>query len=202
MLKLSDPVDRYRANEHGSHDIFRNRWSPRSMTGEPVPEKDLLAMFEAAHWAPSSYNNQPWRFIYVTRNHPAWDEFMGLLAEANRAWCKNAGALVVIVSKTTFDHNGKPMRTHAFDTGSAWAMFALEGAIRGLVVHGMGGFDYARAKTELGVPDGYEVQAMAAVGILADASLLPKEIAEREKPSGRKDLSRLIAVGKFTDEIK
>jgi nitroreductase len=201
-MNLFDQSDRVRRNVHGSHDIFRQRWSPRAMTGEAVADADLLAMFEAAHWAPSSYNNQPWRFIYTRRDYPDWDKFIGLLGEFNRAWCVNAGALVVIVSKTTFDHDGKFSLTHAFDTGAAWGMLALEGAMRGLVVHGMQGFDYAKAKAELGVPDGYEVMAMAAVGVLADLSALPKEMAEREVPSGRKDLSRIAAIGRFMEEIR
>lgn len=201
MPKLTDNLDRFRTNAHASHDIFRSRWSPRSMTGEPVSAGDLMAMFEAAHWAPSANNNQPWRFIYVTRDHPAWDTFLGLLVESNKRWCKNAGVLVVVVSKTTFDHNNKPMRTHAFDTGAAWGMFALEGARRNLVVHGMQGFDYDKAKEVLEIPDGYQVQMMAAVGVLAERSTLPNDLAEREKPSGRKDLANLIAVETFSEKI-
>jgi len=202
MAHLSDNIEKHRPNKHGSHDIFRNRWSPRAMTGRPVRDEDLMAMFEAAHWAPSSSNNQPWRFIYAERDHPDWLKFLSFLTESNRKWCLNAGVLVVIVAKTTFDYNGKPSITHAFDTGAAWGMFALEGSMRGLVVHGMQGFDYDKAKRELNVPDGYEVYAMAAVGVFADASVLPKELADREKPSGRKDLSRIVAVGAFTDEIR
>ena len=202
MARLSDNIEKHRPNKHGSNDIFRNRWSPRAMTGQPVRDEDLMAMFEAAHWAPSSFNNQPWRFIYVKRDHPDWHKFLGFLIEFNRTWCQNAGALVVIVSKTTFDYNGQPSITHAFDTGAAWGMFSLEGSMRGLVVHGMQGFDYDKAKRELNIPDGYEVYAMAAVGTFADASILSKDLADREKLSGRKDLSRIVAAGTFTDDIR
>ncbi len=202
MARLSDNIEKLRPNKHGSNDIFRSRWSPRAMTGQPVRDEDLMAMFEAAHWAPSSFNNQPWRFIYVKRDHPDWHKFLGLLIEFNQTWCQNAGALVVIVSKTTFDFNGEPSITHAFDTGAAWGMFSLEGSMRGLVVHGMQGFDYDRAKRELNIPDGYEVYAMAAVGVFGDASVLPKEMADREKPSGRKDLSRIVVAGAFTDDLR
>jgi nitroreductase len=202
MSKLTESISKYRQNQYGSNSIFINRWSPRAMTGEAVSDDDLMAMFEAAHWAPSSYNNQPWRFIYARRGQPAWGRFFGLLMEANQIWCKDAGVLMVIVAKTTFDHNGKSARTHAFDTGAAWGMFALEGAARGLVVHGMQGFDYDLAKTDLNIPDGYEVQAMVAVGVLADPAVLPEAQREREKPTSRKELTHLIAAGRFTDSIR
>ena len=202
MSLLAETARKHRSNSYDSHELFLNRWSPRAMTGEEVDETDLMAMFEAAHWAPSAYNNQPWRFIFARRSQPEWTAFLDFLVEGNRTWCERAGALIVIVSKTTFDHNGKPMLTHAFDTGSAWGMMALEGARRGLVVHGMQGFDYEKARAGLGVPEGYEVQAMAAVGIMADRETLPTNLAEIEKPSGRKDLARLAAPGRFTDDVK
>lgn len=202
MPELKKDISSARANEYGSNDIFRNRWSPRAMSGESVADSDLLAMFEAAHWAPSSYNNQPWRFLYAKKGDPQWQMFYDLLVEANQAWCKNAAVLIVIASKKTFDHNGKPMPTHAYDTGSAWCQFALEGADRGLVVHGMAGFDYDAAKEKLNIPDGFEVQAMAAVGILAEPNVLPDNLRDYEKPSGRKDFKNIIVNGAFTDDLK
>lgn len=202
MVRLADNIDEYRPRRYGSDDIFRERWSPRSMTGEAVRDEDLMAMFEAAHWAPSAANNQSWRFIYARRDDAEWEVLFSLLNEKNQRWCKNAGALVVIVSKTTFDRNDKPSRTHSFDTGAAWAMFALEGAIRGLVVHGMQGFSYERATSELGVPDGFCVEAMAAVGVLDEPSQLPDDLAAREKPSGRKNLSQIIMRGRFSDALR
>jgi nitroreductase len=202
MVRLGDNIDEYRPGKYGSDDIFRSRWSPRSMTGEAVADEDLMAMFEAAHWAPSAANNQPWRFLYARRDDPEWEIFLNLLNEKNQRWCKNAGALVVIVSKTTFDKNDKPSRTHSFDTGAAWGMFALEGARRGLVVHGMQGFSYERAGAGLAVPEGYSVEAMAAVGILDEPSKLPEDLAAREKPSGRKNLAQIIARGAFSDTLK
>lgn len=172
------------------------------MTGETVGDNDLMAMFEAAHWAPSAANNQSWRFIYARRGDPEWETLFNLLNEKNQRWCRNAGALVVIVSKTTFDKNGKPSRTHSYDTGAAWGMFALQGAMLGLVVHGMQGFSYERAESDLRVPDGYCVEAMAAVGILDEPSRLPDDLAERERPSGRKHLAKLIARGAFSDALR
>ncbi len=144
------------------HPMILSRWSPRAMSGEEISEKELLTLFEAARWAPSSYNNQPWRFIYARKNTAAWNLFLSLLVEANQAWAKNAAALIVICSKTTFDFNNKPSITHTFDAGAAWENLALQGSVNGLVVHGMQGFDYERAKTELGIPEAYTVEAMAA----------------------------------------
>jgi len=172
------------------------------MTGEAVDDGDLMAMFEAAHWAPSAANNQPWRFIYARRNDPEWGMFFDFLNEKNQRWCRNAGALVVIVSSTTFEKTGKPSRTHSYDTGAAWGMFALEGARRGLVVHGMQGFSYERAEHDLKIPDGYSVEAMAAVGVLDEPSKLPDDLAAREKPSGRKQVAQVICRGTFGDALK
>ena len=91
---------------------------------------------------PSSYNGQPWRFLYALRETENWDLFFGLLVESNQRWAVNAGAIIVIVSRTTFEITGKPSRTHAFDTGAAWGYLVLQGSMCGLVVHGMEGFDY------------------------------------------------------------
>lgn len=201
-VELSEHIEKYRKNIHGSNPIFKNRWSPRAMSGEEVEEEDLMAMLEAAHWAPSAFNNQPWRFLYACRNDADWKTFFNLLGDSNKTWCRNAGVLLVMVSKTTFDHNNKPSRTHAFDAGAAWGMFALEGASRGLVVHGMQGFDYDRAREELAIPDGFEVQAMAAVGIMADPKILGEKLREREKPSKRKEISKISARGRFIRKLQ
>jgi nitroreductase len=199
-IALTENIDQFRLDTYGTHDLFRHRWSPRAMTGQPIAEDVLMSLFEAAHWAPSSGNNQPWRFLYARRDTPTWQTFFDLLVPANQRWCVKAAVLLVIVSKTTRD-DGKPARTHAFDTGAAWGMLALEGSLRGLVVHGMAGFDYNRAAAVLEIPDGFVVQAMAAIGVLADKSVLTPDLQDREKPSDRKDLNRLIAEGRFDDRL-
>lgn len=187
-----------RKSELPVHEIFLNRWSPRAMSGESIELKELLTLFEAGRWAPSSYNGQPWRFIYALRQTPAWDKFFNLMVQFNQDWAKNAEALVVIISKKTFDFNGKPARTHSFDAGSAWMSIALQGDLNGLVVHGMEGFDYDRAKTELAIPDDYSVEVMFAVGKPGKKEDLPQEMQERELPSDRKKLEELIFEGSFT----
>ena len=118
------------------------------LSGEEIDEATLKTLFEAARWAPSSNNNQPWRFIYARRNTPYWNTLYGLMNEGNQIWAKNAAVLIVVISKTTFD-SGKPARTHSYDAGAAWVSLALQGSLKNLVVHGMQGFDYDRAKKEL-----------------------------------------------------
>lgn len=184
-------VREHREAEYPVDDIFINRWSPRAMSGEPVSKEELMSLFEAARWAPSSFNNQSWRFLYSLKDSSTWDTFFGLLMEGNQSWVKNAGALIVIISKTTFDYNGKPTKTHAFDTGAAWQNFALQGTANGLVIHGMQGFDYERAKTELNIPEQYEVQAMVSVGKPGDPSLLPEGLRDKDVPSGRKSVGEI-----------
>jgi nitroreductase len=177
--------------------LFLDRWSPRAMTGEEIPEKELMTLFEAARWAPSSYNNQPWRMLYARRNTPHWKLFFDLMGEFNQGWTKNAAALILFISKKTFDHNGKPSITHSFDTGAAWENLALQGTMKGYVVHGMQGFDYERAKTALSIPDDYQVEAMIAVGVPADPSTLAEDLREREKPNDRRKLDKTICEGPF-----
>lgn len=167
------------------------------MTGEPLNDEELMPLFEAARWAPSSYNNQHWRFIYAKRDAPAWKTFLGLLVEGNRVWAEKAAVLVVIISKKTFDYNGKPAITHSFDTGAAWENLALEAARRGLVTHGMEGFDYEKAKQVLDIPDDYQVEAMAAIGKRAPKESLPEKYQAIEKPSDRKPLKDIVWEGKF-----
>lgn len=186
-----------RQAEHQAHAQFLNRWSPRAMSGESIPREELMQLFEAARWAPSSYNAQPWRFLFAERTSPDWQKFLGLLIEFNQTWCAGAAALVVIVSRTTFEMNGKPSVTHSFDTGAAWGYLALQGSLQGLVVHGMQGFDYDRARSELNVPADHEVMAMCAIGKPGRISELPPKIQEREVPSGRKTLKEIVCEGSF-----
>ena len=155
---------RNRINSNEILESIIHRWSPRSMNGEAVSVEELKPLFETAHWAPSSFNNQPWRFYYALQGTKEFKILFDLLVEKNQQWCKNAGCLVILVSKTTFDHDRSPMRTHAFDTGAAWHAFAVEGVRRGLVVHGMAGFDYDAAVKVLDLGEEYHVNCMIAVG--------------------------------------
>jgi len=182
---------------HAIEKLFLDRWSPRAMSGESIPESDLIVLFEAARWAPSSNNNQPWRILYARRESVHWPLFLSLLVDANKVWAQNASTLLVFISKTTFDHNSKPSITHSFDTGAAWENLALQGSLNGYVVHGMQGFSYTRAKIELGIPDDFNVEAMAAIGLPGLVSNLPEELQKREFPSDRKNLDEIVCEGPF-----
>src|SRR5439155_14311519 len=132
--------------------------------GEEIPHEELMRLFEAARWAPSSFNAQQWHALYARRETEHWQTFFELLVDANKAWAKNAAALVVFISRKKFDYNNEPSVTHSYDCGAAWENFALQGFHQGLVVHGMEGFDYERARKDLQIPDEFQVEAMAAVG--------------------------------------
>jgi nitroreductase len=190
-------IGAFRKTEYGVDERFLNRWSPRAMSGGLIEEETLLTLFEAARWAPSSNNNQPWRFLYARRETEFWPLFLDLLTEGNRIWAIRAAVLIVIISKMSFDFNDKPSRTHSFDAGAAWENLALQGALKGLVVHAMQGFDYDRAKEVLDIPDGYQVEAMVALGKPGLKEDLPENLREREFPSGRKNLVDLVAEGLF-----
>src|SRR6476646_1311831 len=177
--------------------IILNRWSPRSMTGEELDNDTLMSLFEAARWAPSSFNNQPWRFIYAKRNTEHWDRLFNLLVDVNKTWAKNAALLAVVISRKNFEFNEKPARTHQFDTGSEWENLALEASSRGIVAHGMQGFDYEKAKTELGIPADFEVMAMIAIGKRGSKENLPTELQDKEKPNDRKALKDIIMEGTY-----
>ena len=181
-------VARTRTPTQKINPVFVNRWSPRGMTGEELDDEDLMALFEAARWAPSSYNNQPWRFIYAKRNTESWKRLFDLLVEGNKMWAKDSAALAVLISRKNFEYNGKPSVTHQLDAGAAWENLALEACFRGIVTHGMEGFDYQRARQELEIPEDYDVMAMIAIGKRGSKEKLPPPLIEREAPTDRKSL--------------
>jgi len=185
-----------RVAQHPIEALFLDRWSPRAMSGEALDRADLDRLFEAARWAPSSMNGQPWRFAFALAGSPNFATFFDLLVPANQAWCSRAGALVVVLSKTTFD-NGKPARTHSFDAGAAWMSLALQGSRMGLVVHGMQGFDYDAARARLGVPEEYTVECMIALGKPGRVEDLPEGYRAREQPSDRKPVEAFAFEGAF-----
>jgi len=191
-----------RVSDYPINKLILNRWSQRAMSGKMIKKEELYSLFEAARWAPSSYNNQPWRFIYSFKNTPEWHIFFNLLVEFNQEWCKNASILIVIISKKTFDFNNKASRTHSFDSGAALQNLALQGFDMGLVVHAMEGFDYDKTKTSLEITDDYMVEAMCAIGKPGKKEDLAKKLQDREKPSERKPITDFIFEGKFTKKIK
>src|SRR5260370_25137842 len=121
--------------------LLLDRWSPRAMYSEEISQEELMQLFEAARWAPSSFKDQQWRALYGRRGTEHWTTFFDLLVEANRAWAKNAAVLVLFISRKTFDYNNEPSITHSYDTRAAWENFALQGFRQNTVCHGMEGFD-------------------------------------------------------------
>jgi nitroreductase len=188
-------TERSRKSTFPINPLILNRWSSRSMSGEELDNEEIMSLFEAARWAPSSYNNQPWRFIYAKRNTEHWNRFFNLLDDGNRTWAKNSALLVVVISRKNFEYNEKPARTHQFDAGSAWENLALEAFSRGIVAHGMQGFDYDKARTDLEIPTDFEVMAMIAIGKKGPRESLPLELQEKEKLTDRKPLKDIVMEG-------
>ena len=190
-----------RRPDHPIDPLFLDRWSPRAFSGEGIEEADLLTILEAARWAPSSYNSQPWRFLWARRGTPAWDRLLDLLVPFNRGWAKDAGALVVLVSNPLMRPPGAdkdvPSHSHSLDAGTASGFLALQANQMGWFVHGMVGFDMDCAFADLNVPTGYRVEAAYAIGRRGDPASLPEQLRAREAPSDRKPLSELAFEGGF-----
>ena len=178
--------------------LFPGRWSPRAFSGEAISEAELASLFEAARWAPSAYNSQPWRFLYARRDTPSWEGFLGLLLESNRVWARNAAALVFVVSKSTLLPPGKdaeiPSHSHSFDAGAAAMSLSLQATLSGWATHGMVGLEFDNAFAALGLPQGYRIEAALAVGRQGDRASLPEALQAREAPNGR------MRVGEFAFE--
>ncbi|MBI4604662.1 MAG: nitroreductase family protein [Planctomycetes bacterium] len=196
MINRPDPRQ-HRKPDWPIETIFIDRWSPRAMSGEALSARELSTLFEAARWAPSTYNEQEWRFLYAHRDTEHWQSFFDLLVEGNRVWCHNAAVLVVVLSHKVFSRNGKPNPVHTFDAGAAFENLALQGAAMGLVVHGMAGFDRAKARQTLKVADDFDIEAMIAIGRPGDPARLPSELREIEVPSGRKKVEEIAREGPF-----
>jgi len=178
--------------------LFIDRWSPRAMSGEAISEAEMMTLFEAARWAPSCGNFQPWRFLYARRGTDFWPAFLDLLNTGNRGWAERAGALVLVISRTHFDGDGRSCASHSYDAGAAWQNIALQAWIGGLVAHGIGGFDAERARRVLRVPAAYAIEAMIVLGKPGDVSLLPDSLQKREQPNDRRPLAQTVCEGPFS----
>jgi nitroreductase len=178
--------------------LLLSRVSYRSFSDERLTEEELLSLFEAARWAPSSYNGQPWRFVYARRGDKEWDKFFNVLIDFNKSWCKNADTLVVVVTRNHFEHNDKPSPTARFDTGAAWMSLALEAHSKNITTHGMQGFDYERIKKDLNISDAFTVEAMIAIGKPGNGENLSAETRAREVPTTRKPLKEIVSKGTFS----
>jgi len=197
QAKIADTVP-------GVHPLIRSRWSPRSFSSRTVSPEDLQTLFEAARWAASSYNEQPWRFLVATKSDPAaYQKILGLLVEFNQKWASTAPVLVITAAKKTFSNNGAPNRHAMHDTGAALAQLMLQATALGLHAHGMAGFDYERARQVLGIPDDYEVGAAVAIGYPDTPEKLPEHLREPEvSPRQRKPLDELVFGAQWEQPFK
>jgi len=163
MGKLHEIGRKWRENPLQISEDILFRWSPRKMNGEPVSESELAPLFEAARWAPSSRNSQEWRFYYALRGDAHFEALLSFLSERNQTWCKDAGALLILVSKkTTYDNHA--IRSHSLDTGMAYQNFHIEGTRRDFVVHPMGAFDREKVEAFLNLDHEHHLEIMIAVG--------------------------------------
>ncbi len=195
---MTDKKPTQRTADHNIEPLILNRRSPRAMSGEEVTEAELKQLFEAARWAPSCYNAQPWKIFYARHNDEHWQDYFDLLVEFNQGWCQHAGCLIVLASDTIFPHNQKFSPTHSFDSGAAWQNLALQGSAMNLVVHGMAGFDYEKAHSLLNLPETYQVQEMIAVGRPGALDQLDQGLRDDElTPSDRNKASTFVFNGKY-----
>jgi nitroreductase len=179
------------------HDIISHRWSPRSFDSRPVEREKLRSLFEAARWAASSYNAQPWNFIVATKDEPEnYKKILDCFVEFNQGWAKSAPVLAISVAALKFAHNGEPNHHGFHDVGQAAATLALEATNLGLQVHQMAGIFPQKAKEIFHIPDGYEAVAGIAIGYPGDSSALPDQLREQEHAARqRKPLASFVFTG-------
>ena len=189
-LHLAEVVKNNRNPENEVSPLFLNRWSPRSYTDQKVSDADLNQILEAARWAPSSNNMQPWRF-YIANTEAKLDVFKQFIVPFNRSWTDNIPQLILLAS-SKLAPNGEPNGAHAFDTGAAWSHIALQATLLGLITHALGGYDRAKARELLNVPDDIELHAVIAIGYQGEKEALSEALQEREKPNSRNPLSASI----------
>ena len=181
------------------HELLRERWSPRAFADRMVEPEELRSLLEAARWAPSSFNEQPWSFIVATKQHPGeYERLLSCLVEGNVRWAQHAPVLMLSVAKLAFERNQKPNR-HAFhDVGLAVENLVIQGMALGLFVHQMAGFHADRALEMYGIPEGYDPVAAMVIGYLDDPGRLPDDLREREvAPRFRKPLESFLFSGQW-----
>jgi nitroreductase len=190
-----------RTPDHPIDRMFTDRWSPRALTAEPIDEATLMSFLEAARWSPSSYNSQPWRFIWARRDTPAWGPLYDTLNPVNQSWAQRASALLLMISRTQWVQPGQSevsaLGAHAFDTGAAWASLAFQAHLSGWQTHAIGGFNRDLARANLGIPADHAIHAVIAIGRRGDPAMLTDDQRAREKPNARHPLSALAAEGRF-----
>lgn len=185
------------------HDLLQRRWSPRAFSERMVESDTLRSLFEAARWAPSSNNEQPWHFIVGTRDDPSgYDRLFACLKEGNKKWAFRAPVLMLSVARLNFEDEGTPNRHAWHDTGMAAISLSLQATALGLIAHQMAGFDVDKARADLGIPAGFEPVAMIAVGYPGDPAILDERLRQRElAPRERKPIREFVSQGQWAGPL-
>ncbi len=183
------------------HELIAARWSGRAYDAtRPVSQTQVIALLEAARWAPSCFGDQPWRLIVWDKNTDAasWQQAFDCIVPGNQSWVVDAPVLVLAIADSLFTHNGKPNRWAQYDTGAAVENLCLQAEALGLMAHQMGGFDPDKARTAFGIPEQYTPMAMVSVGYPAAPATFSAEVAERENaPRSRRPLGELFFSGSW-----
>jgi nitroreductase len=179
------------------HNLIRERWSPRAFADKSIPADVLRSLFEAARWAPSSNNEQPWAYLVATKEDTEnYVKTLGVLVEFNANWAKNAPVLALGVAKLTFSKNSTPNRNASYDLGAATALLSVEATARGLFVHQMAGFDPQKSREVFAIPSNWDAFAALAIGFPGSSESLPPSLKDRElAPRVRKPLREFVMTG-------
>lgn len=181
------------------HELIRERWSPRAFADKAIAPDILRSLFEAARWAPSSNNEQPWVYLAATKDDKEnFAKTLSVLVEFNANWAKSAPVLAIAVAKLTFAKNNTPNRCAPYDLGAASALLTVEATSRGLFVHQMAGFDPEKARQVFGIPPGWDPFAALAIGYPGDPASLPQPLKDREMaPRTRKPIAEFVMTGQW-----
>jgi nitroreductase len=187
------------ASQHSIHELIANRWSPRAFADKSIEPAVLRSLFEAARWAPSSNNEQPWVYIVAAKTSPEqFTRILGTLVEFNQGWAKHAAVLAIAVAELAFAKNGAANRNAQYDVGAATALLSVEATSRGLFVHQMAGFDVEKARQVLSIPGGWDPIAALAIGYPGDSGSLPQPYKDRESgPRTRKPIAEFVMGGQW-----
>ena len=188
-----------RIPEYPIEQIFLDRWSPRALSPEPITQAQLMSLFEAAKWAASSFNNQPWRFIYTEHKSHQFNTLLSTMNAYNHAWAQQASVLVLVLSYRFFEKNKQPSSSHSFDTGAACQNLALQASLEHIACHIIEGFDKEATRTHIKIPNDYAIEVLIALGKPRDPSALPEQLQSREKPSDRKKLHEIVFKDVFSE---
>lgn len=195
------PVNPARIADSVVDPLFIDRWSPRSFSADEIGDDVLAQIFEAARWAPSASNSQPWRFVVVKRASSRWAEAVALLNEQNRHWAQGAAALIFIASTTVINgpNGARKSRSHSFDAGAAWAHLALQAHLLGWATHAIGGFDRESAPGAFGAHADLNFEAAVAIGRRGPAEALPDHLRAREQPNQRRAVREFVFFDRFSE---